>query len=250
MAAAGPAQLQVAFEDIALYFTREEWELLSQPEKHLYRDQMLRNYWALVSLGSLGSKPDLIYRIEIGEAELWIRDAEGSRVDSGPESPSSAGHGVPGRTRTRSECGENMAGTQDPISHRGIHAQNTVHPWGKLSQRPDLATHQRLPMSQGPHHCVDCDKRFRNPFALTQHRRTRTGERPYCCADCGKSFAKNSALRTHQRRHAGERPYRCTHCGKSFAESSNLRIHQRPHTGERPHRCTDCGKGFARSSNL
>uniref|UniRef100_A0A8C0GS96 KRAB domain-containing protein n=1 Tax=Chelonoidis abingdonii TaxID=106734 RepID=A0A8C0GS96_CHEAB len=41
----------VAFEDVALYFTREEWELLSQREKHLYRDQMLRNYWALVSLG-------------------------------------------------------------------------------------------------------------------------------------------------------------------------------------------------------
>uniref|UniRef100_A0A8C3HNN9 KRAB domain-containing protein n=1 Tax=Chrysemys picta bellii TaxID=8478 RepID=A0A8C3HNN9_CHRPI len=43
--------LQVAFGDVALYFTREEWELLSQREKHLYRDQMLRNYWALVSLG-------------------------------------------------------------------------------------------------------------------------------------------------------------------------------------------------------
>uniref|UniRef100_A0A674J7I8 KRAB domain-containing protein n=1 Tax=Terrapene triunguis TaxID=2587831 RepID=A0A674J7I8_9SAUR len=42
---------RVVFEDVALYFTREEWELLSQPEKQLYRDQMLRNYWALVSLG-------------------------------------------------------------------------------------------------------------------------------------------------------------------------------------------------------
>uniref|UniRef100_A0A452I4Y8 KRAB domain-containing protein n=1 Tax=Gopherus agassizii TaxID=38772 RepID=A0A452I4Y8_9SAUR len=39
----------VAFEDVALYFTREEWELLSQPEQQLYRDQMLRNYWTLVS---------------------------------------------------------------------------------------------------------------------------------------------------------------------------------------------------------
>nr|XP_042700042.1 zinc finger protein 707-like isoform X2 [Chrysemys picta bellii] len=97
MAAVGPAQLQVAFEDVALYFTREEWELLSQPEKQLYRDQMLRNYWTLVSLGSSGSKPDLIHRIELGEAELWIQDAEGSRVNSGPESPSSAPGGVRGR---------------------------------------------------------------------------------------------------------------------------------------------------------
>ncbi|XP_043373274.1 putative protein ZNF720 isoform X3 [Dermochelys coriacea] len=52
MAAAGPARLRVAFEDVALYFTREEWELLSRPEKQLYRDQMLRNYRALVSLGT------------------------------------------------------------------------------------------------------------------------------------------------------------------------------------------------------
>ncbi|CAM2115223.1 unnamed protein product [Caretta caretta] len=87
MAAAGPAQqLRVAFEDVALYFSREEWGLLSRPEKQLYRDQMLRNYQALVSLGS---KPDLIHRIELGEAELWIQDAKGSTVHSGPESPSS-----------------------------------------------------------------------------------------------------------------------------------------------------------------
>ncbi|CAM4582194.1 unnamed protein product, partial [Caretta caretta] len=90
MAAAGPAQqLRVAFEDVALYFSREEWGLLSRPEKQLYRDQMLRNYQTLVSLGSSGSKPDLIHRIELGEAELWIQDAKGSTVHSGPESPSS-----------------------------------------------------------------------------------------------------------------------------------------------------------------
>nr|XP_032636759.1 zinc finger protein 92 homolog [Chelonoidis abingdonii] len=57
MAAAGSVQLQVAFEDVALYFTREEWELLSQPEKQLYQNQMLRNYRALVFLGTTMEKP-------------------------------------------------------------------------------------------------------------------------------------------------------------------------------------------------
>ncbi|CAM5118820.1 unnamed protein product [Eretmochelys imbricata] len=65
MAAAGPAQLRVAFEDVALYFTREEWGLLSRPEKQLYQDHMLRNYRALVSLGYSDSTPDLIHRIEL-----------------------------------------------------------------------------------------------------------------------------------------------------------------------------------------
>ncbi|EMP27452.1 Zinc finger protein 79 [Chelonia mydas] len=209
---------------------------------------MLRNYRALVSLGSSGSTPDLIHRIELGEAELWIWDAEGSRESSRCESPSS-GHGIPGGTRKWSECGESAAGTQDPTSHRGIHAQDTVHPQGKLSQRPDLATQQRLPVGQRRHRCIDCGKRFRKPSGLIQHQCAHTRERPYYCSDCGKAFAESSKLKIHQRTHTGERPYHCTDCGKSFTQIAHLRTHQRTHTGERPYRCTDCGKGF-NSANM
>ncbi|KYO41908.1 zinc finger protein 446-like [Alligator mississippiensis] len=46
-------ELQEAFEDVAVYFTQKEWELLEAGDKELYRDQMLRNYQALVSLESL-----------------------------------------------------------------------------------------------------------------------------------------------------------------------------------------------------
>uniref|UniRef100_A0A7M4E7L8 KRAB domain-containing protein n=1 Tax=Crocodylus porosus TaxID=8502 RepID=A0A7M4E7L8_CROPO len=39
--------------DVAVYFTRKEWELLEDGDKVLYQDQMLRNYHTLVSLGKV-----------------------------------------------------------------------------------------------------------------------------------------------------------------------------------------------------
>ncbi|KYO37106.1 hypothetical protein Y1Q_0023095 [Alligator mississippiensis] len=44
-------QLREVFEDVAVYFTRNEWELLDDEDKVLYRDQVVKNYQALVSLG-------------------------------------------------------------------------------------------------------------------------------------------------------------------------------------------------------
>ncbi|XP_059573851.1 uncharacterized protein LOC102558763 isoform X2 [Alligator mississippiensis] len=69
-------ELWEAFEDVAVYFTREEWELLEDAQKGLYRYQMLRNCRALISLGYQGPTPNLICRIQRGQEELWVGDDE------------------------------------------------------------------------------------------------------------------------------------------------------------------------------
>uniref|UniRef100_A0A4W2CNM8 KRAB domain-containing protein n=1 Tax=Bos indicus x Bos taurus TaxID=30522 RepID=A0A4W2CNM8_BOBOX len=41
----------VTFEDVFMYFSREEWELLEEAQRLLYRDVMLENFAHVAALG-------------------------------------------------------------------------------------------------------------------------------------------------------------------------------------------------------
>uniref|UniRef100_A0A2I3HUH3 Zinc finger protein 789 n=1 Tax=Nomascus leucogenys TaxID=61853 RepID=A0A2I3HUH3_NOMLE len=78
----------LSFEDVAMYFTREEWGHLNLGQKDLYRDVMLENYRNMVLLGFQFPKPEVICQLENWD-EQWILDLPraGNRKASGSACP-------------------------------------------------------------------------------------------------------------------------------------------------------------------
>ncbi|XP_077111813.1 uncharacterized protein LOC143767392 [Ranitomeya variabilis] len=83
-----------------------------------------------------------------------------------------------------------------------------------------------------------------------KHQRARTEEKPYPCSECGKRFNQKSDLVRHHRIHGGLKPFSCSECGRCYINKSHLLRHQRSHSGEKPFSCSQCGKCFNQKSYL
>ncbi|XP_026576857.1 gastrula zinc finger protein XlCGF57.1-like isoform X2 [Pseudonaja textilis] len=271
MEAPRPRPGQVTFEDVAIYFSREEWDELSEWQRELYQAVMMENYEAVLSLGPLPVKPRIINQIEQKEpvvtGELW-----------------KACRWTEAQSQWQAEVGIRMV---DDGEGRGETGPSAMPPGKKKKGRPrttnpvpkpESKAPPRVTLKMNPPKCPECGKSFLSNVAMTIHIRTHTGERPFKCHLCPKAFPSRGDLKRHIKTHLRKKPpppvmprsgsskkslaakmqlqchlrcppdpkkpHSCTQCGKSFNKKQSLRKHQGTHSTERPFACLECGRSF------
>ncbi|XP_022420582.1 zinc finger protein 211-like [Delphinapterus leucas] len=275
-----PPENGVTFEDIALYFSWEEWKLLDEAQRRLYHDVMLENFALISSLGVWSGEENVEASFEQSVSVVM------SQVRTSKEPSSSQ------KTHPCEMCGPVLRDIFHLTEQQGAQHSQKLFKCRACAKgfyfSADTQQHQEQHMQGKPFiigvdrdlfvkssnfhvsgETFTCKKVAEDFLATSGHlnqQAIHTGEKPntvthcmetlqsrksHCTrGECKKGFSPKHTLVQAQSAYTERQCFMCSECGKTFKYKSSFVVHQRIHTGDRLYDCGDCGKSFRGSSAL